>query len=322
MLTLVVALLLGLLGTVLSVPVWIRWQQHRTLGQSIREVGPQAHLAKRGTPTAGGLCMLLVWLLGAALLVVMYPHLLTPAFGLAVGATVLLGAVGFTDDWLKMTRNDNSGVSGYLKLGAQALAGGAIGWWGWQHHGGATQVFGVTLVLGWLYPLFAAWVLAAFSNAVNLTDGVDGLAATTLSITFMVLAVLCMAMVLPGLAVLCLLAVGTLVGFWWFNRHPAKVFMGDTGSLAYGALVAAIGLLLGLEWWLLCFGLLFVLEAVSVVLQVGSFKLTGKRIFRMSPLHHHFELGGMKETQIVRLFMGIQLLGVLLGLALLPLLGV
>ncbi len=309
--------------TAIAIPIWIRWQQKRMLGQSIREEGPQAHKAKQGTPTAGGACMLLVWGVSAIAVIAEVPYGDDALRGwLAIGATLLLGGIGFVDDWLKMTRNDNSGISGYLKLGAQALAGGAIGWYAWQHTGGVSQVFVWAVPLGWAMPLFAAWVMAAFSNAVNLTDGVDGLAATTLSITFLALTFVSLAQGALILALLCLFALGTLLGFWWYNRHPAKIFMGDTGSLAYGALVAAVGLLLGMEWWLLCFGLLFVLEALSVVLQVGSFKLTGKRIFRMSPLHHHFELGGMNETNIVRLFMGIQTVGVLLGLALLPLLGV
>jgi len=293
--------------------LFARWQVNRSLGQSIREEGPQGHHSKQGTPTAGGAVILLAWLISAFLLAT--PDFWQQEVWLALLATVALGAVGLIDDGLKVFQGKNNGISGYVKLGVQAVAGLAIGLWLWQQpfHQGNSQFFNGEwlLPLGIGFSVLAALAVTSTSNAVNLTDGLDGLAATTLMISFIALGLL-----LPfsdPLALLCWGAVGAIAGFWPHNKYKARLFMGDTGSLALGGLLAAVCLLRGLEWWILPFGIVFVCEALSVCLQVTSFKLTGKRLFKMSPLHHHFELCGWSEPTIVTVFSAVQILGALVG---------
>lgn len=318
-------LLLGAIVTVLITPLWIQWQKNRVLGQAIREEGLQSHQVKSGTPTAGGLVFLLVWVLVSTVYLIVSQGSLAPQSILIILSTLVLGGLGFVDDALKMAKKQNKGVGGYTKLAVQTAVGFGLGGYmlvDQQHD--FTNIFGFIMPLGLAYPLFTAWVMAAFSNAVNLTDGVDGLAASTLMVSLLSLAVLLVPIAtLLGtsqqLAILAAVAVGCLIGFLWFNRYPAKLFMGDTGSLAMGGLLAGIGILSGMEWWLLAFGLLFVLEALSVTLQVASVKCrNGQRLFKMSPIHHHFELCGWSENKIVRVFVAVQIVGCLIGLLLLP----
>lgn len=315
----------GLVLTLSSIPLWIGWQQRRVLGQAIREEGPTHHQVKSGTPTAGGICILLAWLVVLFGTYLITGRPISTDIWVLVGVTITLGLLGLLDDGLKMAKRHNSGINGRTKLVVQGVLGLGLGGYVWATTGDTTtNIFGWSLTLGWVYPLFSAWVMAAFSNAVNLTDGVDGLAASTLAVSFLLLGCLLSPLgpllgVDPMVALLPLVATGCLLGFLWFNKHPAKIFMGDTGSLALGGLLAGLGLLAKMEWWLLGFGLLFVLEALSVTLQVASVKLRqGKRLFRMSPLHHHFELGGWSENRIVRVFVLIQLIGCLIAISLLP----
>jgi phospho-N-acetylmuramoyl-pentapeptide-transferase len=261
---------------------------------------------------------------------------------LAVAATVLFGAIGFADDYLKVVRRHNRGLSVRAKFSAQIAVGLALGlflvWLARQGLFTTTLSFPffktVTPDLGWGYPLFAVLVLAGAANAVNLTDGLDGLAIGSLLIAWTTFSVLTYAVGhaivadylgitnvkgVGELSIFCAAVVGASLGFLWFNSHPAEVFMGDVGSMAMGGALGTIALLIKQEILLVLVGGLFVIEALSVIVQVGSFKLRRRRVFRMSPLHHHFELGGWDETKVVIRFWIVAIIFSLLALATLKL---
>lgn len=288
---------------------YIGFLRKRYMGQYIREDGPQAHLSKAGTPTAGGVLILLAMLSGVLALAWLHPDQWrwTPAVLGVVGVTMLFGLLGFVDDYLKIAKKQNKGVSGYTKLMVQVLAGLGLGWLVLQQDpSGSIDLMGwASLPLGWLYPLFAAFVVTGASNAVNLTDGLDGLASGTAMITLMTLFLMLYG-AQAELALLALILAMACMGFLVFNRYPARVFMGDTGSLALGGALGALAVMGRVEMWLALLAVVFIVETLSVMLQVASFKWTGKRLFRMSPLHHHFELGGWHETKVVFLFVTAQ----------------
>jgi phospho-N-acetylmuramoyl-pentapeptide-transferase len=299
------------------------------LGQVIREEGPQGHHSKAGTPTMGGLLVVPVGVLVGGLIAPDDPRLL------AVGAiTLAFMAIGAIDDWRSLTRQTNTGLTPRGKLLLQAglavlfLAWAASG--GWLGGGAAGDV---GLPFGWILPLgLLIWPLGLFvflaeSNATNLTDGLDGLAAGCGAIVFTGLGLQLMLRGNdgdPALAAFCVAMAGCWLGFLSQNRHPARVFMGDTGSLAMGAALSAVALLSDSLWPLLLMGGVFLAESVSVILQVWVFKATkgpdrqGRRLFRMAPLHHHFELRGLAEQRVVLSFWGASLILVLLGLLLRP----
>lgn len=275
--------------------------RHWNARQEVREEGPQSHRSKAGTPTMGGLLM-------AAALVI------TLAIGGHVTAQVgwllflVLGHVllGFVDDGIKAVYKRNLGLTAKQKLAGQLVLAAIFTYGLVAQLGMPTMLhipfFGWEWPLGYGYWFFAALVIVGTTNAVNLTDGLDGLAAGTSAIAAMAFVWVAAAVNAPVAAEFAAAVAGVCLGFLLFNYHPAKVFMGDTGSLALGAAFAGLALLLRAELLLVIIGGVFVAEAVSVILQVGSFKLRGKRIFRMSPLHHHFELGGMPEVRVVHVF--------------------
>jgi len=299
------------------------------LGQVIRQEGPQGHHSKAGTPTMGGLLVVPVGILVGGWTSPGDPRLVAVAI-----VTLAYMAIGAMDDWRSLTKRTNTGLTPRGKLALQALvallfllwvAGG--GWLG----GGAPGDVG--LPLGWVLPLgLLIWPLGLFvflaeSNATNLTDGLDGLAAGCGAVVFTGMALQLMARGHggdPSLAAFCAAMAGCWIGFLSQNRHPARVFMGDTGSLAMGAALSAVALLSDSLWPLLLMGGVFLAESLSVILQVWVFKATkgpdgqGKRILRMAPLHHHFELSGLSEQAVVISFWAASLLLVLLGLVLLP----
>ncbi|HEY9745500.1 MAG TPA: phospho-N-acetylmuramoyl-pentapeptide-transferase [Oculatellaceae cyanobacterium] len=300
------------LGLVLAVgSPYIGFLKKRYMGQYIREDGPQAHQSKAGTPTAGGVLILAGVLFGFICLSVL-KQLAFPTVQVlwVLGITLVFGALGFVDDYLKISKKKNKGVSGYTKLAVQICSGLALGIWAMQQNPtGAISIFGLAeLPLGWLYPAFAAFVITGASNAVNLTDGLDGLASGTTFMTFMAFSLILFAAGQPDLALVSQMLAGAALGFLMFNRHPARVFMGDTGSLALGGALGALAVTGRMELWLTLLASVYIIEALSVILQVISFKTTGKRIFRMSPLHHHFELGGWHETRVVYAFVTFQFL--------------
>jgi len=322
-----------LLAAGISVAV-CRWGVPRLralkLGQVIRQEGPQAHHSKAGTPTMGGLLVVPVGVLVGGLISPGDPRLL----GLAA-LTLATMAIGAIDDWTSLTKRTNTGLSPRGKLLLQAAAALLFLIWaamgGWL---GGAEAGDVALPLGWVLPLgLLIWPLGLFvvlaeSNATNLTDGLDGLAAGCGAIVFSGLGLQLMLRGNEGdpvLAAFCTAMAGCWLGFLVFNHNPARVFMGDTGSLAMGAALGGVGLLANSLWPLLLMGGVFLAESLSVILQVWVFKATknpatgqGRRLFRMAPLHHHFELGGLSEVSVVHRFWLASLLLVVLGLLLLP----
>ena len=308
------ALLLG--------PWLIRFLRAFQIGQVIRGDGPQSHQAKEGTPTMGGLLIL-----GAAVTAtLLWADLRNPYVWTAVLATLAFGLIGFIDDYLKVTRGSHHGLRPLHKAALQSVVGAAVGI-GLivltQQGLYSTQLVfpffeGLSLELGWLYVPFAMFVLVAASNAVNLTDGLDGLAIgvfTVAAVAFTALAYVAGHAVIAEyllllrfppageLSVFCGALVGAGLGFLWYNSYPADIIMGDVGSLALGGALGTVALLIKQELLLPIVGAVFVIETLSVIIQVGSFKLTGQRVFKMAPLHHHFELIGWSEPKVISRFM-------------------
>jgi len=306
-------------------------------GQPIRADGPASHLlTKKGTPTMGGL-MILVGLFVSSLL---WANVRNPYVWIVLFVTLGFAAIGFYDDYLKVTKQSHLGFSGKARLALEYLVA-AIACYGMMVFGppGATSLAvpfftGYVLDFGWAFLLFGPFVIVAFGNAVNLTDGLDGLAiapvmiaAATLGLIayFVGSAVFSRYLILNHipmageLMVVCGALIGAGVGFLWFNAPPAQIFMGDTGSLALGGLLGTIAVSVKHEIVLAIVGGLFVMEALSVVVQVASFKMTGKRVFRMAPIHHHFEQLGWSEPQIVMRFWIVAFVLAMVGLSTLKL---
>ncbi len=292
-------------------------------GQVIREDGPQAHLKKAGTPTMGGVFFIPVGL-GVAIagsgLVAPFPTEVLAASAL----TLAFGFIGWLDDWQVLRGQSNQGISARLRLGLEFGSGILFCLWlAWQQPEITTLEFpwGWSVPLGVLFWFLAVFVVAAESNAINLTDGLDGLAAGTSAIALLGLGAL-IAPDWPGLMIFCACLSGSCLGFLAHNHNPARVFMGDTGSLALGGALAAVGLITNTLWALLIISGIFLIEALSVIAQVSYYKSTkgpdgiGRRLLKMAPLHHHLELTGWAETQVVAVFYGIGTLLVLLSLLL------
>ena len=266
--------------------------------QSIREEGPRSHRAKAGTPTMGGLFMIL-----AAVIVILWNHLLdTPVLWLLF-LTIGHGVLGFLDDFIKAEKKRNLGLTAKQKLSGQLILSILFCW-------GCIETLHLPLSIsipflhtelsiGLFYYIFVILVLIGGSNAVNLTDGLDGLASGCCVVAFFAYGVYCYLHGLHNLGYFITILAGACIGFLFFNYHPAKIFMGDTGSLALGGAIAGVSVITRTELLLLFLGIIFVLEALSVIIQVASFKMTGKRVFKMSPLHHHFELCGWSEVRVV-----------------------
>jgi phospho-N-acetylmuramoyl-pentapeptide-transferase len=306
-------------------------------GQPIRLDGPQSHLlTKKGTPTMGGL-MILSGLIVSALL---WANLESPYVWIVLFVTVGFGAIGFYDDYLKVTKQSDKGFSGRMRLVCE-FAIALLACWAMARIGGVSAtslavpfVNGFVVDLGWGFLLFGGFVIVAFGNAVNLTDGLDGLAivpvmigAATLGLISYLVGNSFFAHYLGinhvphagDIVVVCGALIGAGVGFLWFNAPPAQIFMGDTGSLALGGLLGATAVAIKHEIVLAIIGGLFVVEALSVVVQVASFKMTGKRVFRMAPIHHHFEQLGWSEPQIVMRFWIVAFVLAMVGLSTLKL---
>lgn len=316
------------------------------VGQQIREEGPQAHMAKRGTPTMGGVLIIASVLISTLL----WARLSSVYVWTVMIAMTLFGAIGFFDDYAKMAKQRSLGLTGRQKLIFQFLI--AVGVWAvlfittrylatkysWNLNipffKATADPIGVSYIGPWLYLIVVIIVLLGSSNAVNLTDGLDGLA---ISVTFIAMAALTAFTYLISdarwaryldlthrpeaaeLTVFCGAMAGASLGFLWYNAPPAEVFMGDVGSLAIGGAIGTIAVLTKLEFMLLMVGGVFVIEAMSVMIQVTSFKMTGRRIFKMSPLHHHFELQGWRESKVVFRFLILAILFALLSLSTLKL---
>lgn len=327
-----------LLSLVLGPPM-IRMLKRRLVGQEIREEGPKWHLSKAGTPTMGGLLILLAVIVATFL----WMDLSNRFVWIALGILVALGLVGFADDYTKVARKRSLGLTGRGKLVPQFLVAFAAAWaiQQWAGNGAVSTVivfpFLKKLVVDLgivLYIPFVATVLVGSSNAVNLTDGLDGLAIGSVGIaagTYAILtyvagnAVAARYLQIPfvprsgELAVFCGALAGASLGFLWFNCHPAEVFMGDVGSLPLGGAIGAVAVMAKQEMLLAIVGGLFVIEALSVIIQVVSFQTTGRRVFKMAPLHHHFELAGWAESRVIIRFWILAVLFSVLGLSTLKL---
>lgn len=296
---------------------WLEIPVLRRAGQNIREDGPQSHLSKAGTPSMGGIAIVIGTIIGCVAGLVYSADLAA-----AILVFVLFGLIGFFDDYLKVIKKNNLGLRAYQKFGLQMIISIAFAVYMGYFSGDGTSVWipfvNVNVDFGIMYVPFIAFVLLAMTNAVNLTDGLDGLASGVtilVSLFFAVAAVTYNAS--AGGGVFCAALAGGCLGFLVFNKNPAKIFMGDTGSLALGGGLAAAAIVMHLELLLPIAGFVYVMEALSVIIQVASFKTTGKRVFKMAPLHHHFELSGMNERQVVGLFWGLALIFCLIGLVIL-----
>ena len=332
------AVVTALLISWLLGPWFIRTLRRMSIGQNIRDLGPQAHQIKAGTPTMGGL-LILSALMAATLL---WADLTNLYVWIVVLVTLGFGTVGFLDDYLKVRRRRNLGLTAKAKMLGQIVAGTAMGaallFLPPPYRFDPTLEFPffkqLILPLGVFYIPFVIFVLVGVSNAVNLTDGLDGLAIGSTSIAAATYALFTyvagnarIANYLqinysPGVgevAVFCGALVGAGLGFLWYNCHPAEVFMGDVGSLSLGAAIGSVAILAKQEILLVVVGGLFVMEALSVMIQVASFKLTGRRVFRMAPLHHHFELSGWAEPKVIVRFWILSILFALLSLSTLKL---
>ncbi len=309
-----IAVVLALVLCVVFFPLWIKVLRYRNIGQQIRADGPQGHLVKQGTPTMGGVLIIIV---------VFAVYVAMGDFGrlsfLALAAMIGCGLLGFFDDWAKVAKERSLGLSPRMKIAGQALialmfALAAVNWGSISSRvalplldasvdlGVYTSVFdfgNFGIIVPWLYIGLVFLMMIATSNTVNLTDGLDGLAAGTITIVMMAYAGIAFRQDRLDIALLAAAVAGACVGFLWYNSHPADIFMGDTGSLGIGAGIAALAVITKTELLLVLIGGIYVIQGLSVILQVASFKLTGKRIFKMAPIHHHFEMLGWSETKVM-----------------------
>lgn len=316
----ILILIISFVLTSLLLAVFIPYLKRLKFGQSIREEGPESHMAKSGTPTMGGLMIVISVIISLFIVNLFYVEMnLNVEFWLLTLVLVGFGLLGFLDDFIKIGFKRNLGLTSLQKLIGQIVIAVIFYFVMKQYNlGTAISIPGTNIEweLGWFYAILVIVMLVGASNAVNLTDGLDGLLAGTASIAFGAFAIILASVQMDHTTLITysLAIVGALLGFLIFNAHPAKIFMGDTGSLALGAAIAAIAILSHLEILLVIIGGVFVIETISVILQVASFKTRGKRIFRMSPIHHHFELGGWSEWRVVITFWFAGLIFALIGI--------
>lgn len=295
---------MGFILTVLLTPLFIPALKRLKFGQSIREEGPQSHMKKAGTPTMGGLVFIVAIVL-TTLVLSFYLKVMTTHTIVLVLVLVGFGLIGFLDDFIKVVLKRNLGLTSLQKLIGQIII--AIAAFFLIKPGNFSTVIDIpftdwSLNLGIWYVAFLIFWLVGFSNAVNLTDGLDGLVSGTASIAFTAFGVIALVYDQKDIAIFAFAVTGALLGFLIFNANPAKVFMGDTGALALGGVLAMVSVLVKHELLLVLIGIVFVAETLSVILQVISFKTRGKRIFKMSPIHHHFEETGWSEWKVVIVF--------------------
>lgn len=307
------ALVIAFIISVILMPLLIPFFKKLKFGQSIRTDGPQSHLKKQGTPTMGGIVFVVSTIIT---LIILKPTFIFQQPLIAI-ITVFIGffIIGLIDDFLIVVKKKNDGLSPKAKLALQALVTLLlfVVSFNWLNSPSDTtlNIFGWHLNLGYAYILFALVMFIAYSNAFNLTDGLDGLCSITSVIAFIYMAIIAYTQENYIVFTFILALIGSLLGFFIFNKKPAKIFMGDTGSLALGGAYAIVAMLLKVEIISIIIGLVFVIETLSVMLQVTYYKKTKKRIFRMAPIHHHFEMGKLGETKTVYLF---YFLGIIFGL--------
>lgn len=293
--------------TSLEIPI-LKQKQFR---QYIREEGPSSHQKKSGTPTMGGVAMII----GLVIVTIAFRGFNVETMVLLI-MTVLFGALGFMDDYIKVAQKHNLGLRAWQKLVLQLVLGVALGIYMAKFSGYGTDVYiplyGKYVDFGAFYIPFVTFVIVAMANSVNLTDGLDGLCSGVTAIVAFTFAIIGMKIGQATPTVFCAGLSGVCLGFLVFNKNPAKLFMGDTGSMALGGGLATAAIMMKMEFLLVIAGIIYVCESLSVIIQVISFQSTGKRVFRMSPIHHHFELGGMSERNVVFMFWGVTLVASLL----------
>lgn len=314
----IISAVIAFIITAVLVPILIPTLKRMKFGQSIREEGPQSHMKKTGTPTMGGL----TFLIGAIVTTIIASIFVEPASPLLLllFVTIGFGLIGFIDDYIIVVKKNNQGLTSKQKFLAQIAI--AVIFFivakGFNAFDFSTDInlpfTDASIPLSFAYVIFIVFWQVGFSNAVNLTDGLDGLATGLSIIGFTMYAIMSFVLEQPAIGVFCIIMVAALAGFLPYNINPAKVFMGDTGSLALGGIFATVSIMLNQELSLLFIGFVFVIETLSVMIQVTSFKLTGKRVFKMSPLHHHFELVGWSEWKVVTVFWSVGLITGLIGL--------
>ncbi|WP_026560468.1 phospho-N-acetylmuramoyl-pentapeptide-transferase [Bacillus sp. J37] len=311
-----ITIVMGFLISVLLSPIIIPFLRRLKFGQSIREEGPKSHQKKSGTPTMGGVMIIISIIITTIVMTGKFSQLSVEMY-LLLFVTFGYGLLGFLDDFIKVVMKRNLGLTSRQKLLGQVIIA-VIFYLVFTQYGFSTEISipgtSVSLDLGWGYVILVIFMLVGGSNAVNLTDGLDGLLSGTAAIAFGAFAVLAWNQSQYDVAIFSVAVVGAVLGFLVFNAHPAKVFMGDTGSLALGGAIVTIAILTKLEILLVLIGGVFVIETLSVIIQVISFKTTGKRVFKMSPLHHHYELVGWSEWRVVVTFWTVGLLFAVLGI--------
>ncbi|PLX34634.1 MAG: phospho-N-acetylmuramoyl-pentapeptide-transferase [Clostridiales bacterium] len=299
--------------TMITGKIMIPYLEKLKVGQSIREEGPSSHMLKSGTPTIGGLIFIFPILLAYMVL----GERENAGLQILVCGFILFASIGFIDDYLKVAKRKNLGLRAYQKLAMQSLVAAFVVLW--LYNSGLTDnrllvhTFGASIDMGWLKAPFLMIFILATVNSVNLTDGLDGLASSVTIIISILFFFYSEFIGMGGFAHVAVFFIAALQGFLVFNKKPAKVFMGDTGSLALGAYVCISAILLRIELLLLLYGFIYFIESLSVIIQVISFKTRKKRVFRMSPIHHHFELSGWPERKIVFAFAGVTALAVLIS---------
>ena len=289
--------------TFLEIPILKKHQ----LKQYIREEGPASHQKKAGTPTMGGIAMIIALIILTVVVVGVSPTSLVMLI-----VTLLFGAIGFLDDYIKVAAKHNLGLRAKQKLALQLVFGLLLGVYIKYFTDLGTGVYipfyGQQVNFGVFYIPFVAFVIVAMANSVNLTDGLDGLCSGVTAIVSVFFALIGIKLGQQVQSSYSAAIAGVCLGFLVFNKNPAKLFMGDTGSMALGSAVAVVAIMMKMEFLLVIAGFIYVMESLSVIIQVISFQSTGKRVFRMSPIHHHFELGGMKEKNVVFMFWGVTLI--------------
>ena len=296
----IVAFLLGGGISLVLGPIMIPMLKRLKFGQNIREDGPQSHLKKAGTPTIGGL----IFIISIIVVMLVMRYDISDEGMVVLYGTLFFGLIGFLDDFLKIIHKKNEGLTSKQKFLLQIIFSGIFAYYGYKTMGTSISIPFVEgdIDLRWAYIPFVMFYFTALTNAVNLTDGLDGLATTVTILVLGFFSVAAFNMGHPTVAVFSIGLVGALFGFLRYNGYPAKIFMGDTGSLALGGAISTILLVLKSPFLVIIVGGIYILEVLSVIIQVTSFKLTGKRVFKMAPIHHHFEQIGWSEVKIVTLF--------------------
>lgn len=306
-----IAFVIGLVVSLILGPIIIPALHKLKFGQNIRKEGPKSHLKKAGTPTIGGL----IFLISIIVVMICMRYSFTDKAMIVLYGTLAFGLIGFLDDLLKIIHKDNEGLKAGQKFTLQIIFSIAIAVYGYKVLGTTVSIPFVDFKwnMGILYIPFVIFYFAAVTNAVNLTDGLDGLATSITILVLTFFAIFAYKVDMISVSVFTAGLIGALLGFLKFNAFPAKVFMGDTGSLALGGAIATLMLVLKSPFLIIIVGGIYVMETLSVIIQVTSFKLTGKRVFKMSPIHHHFEQCGWSEVKIVTVFSVITFILCIIG---------